>query len=35
MSVDRVSTAAQSGPQATTPLVTAPYQGTVYLRFEP
>ena len=28
-------TAAQIGPQATTPLVTAPYQGTVYLRFEP
>ncbi len=31
----KFSTAAQSGPQATTPLVTAPYQGTVYLRFEP
>jgi hypothetical protein len=28
-------TAAQTGPQATTPLVTAPYQSTVYLRFEP
>jgi Glycosyl hydrolases family 2, TIM barrel domain/Glycosyl hydrolases family 2, sugar binding domain/Glycosyl hydrolases family 2/Beta galactosidase small chain len=27
--------AAQLGPQSTTPLVTAPYQGTVYLRFEP
>jgi len=27
-------TAAQIGPQATTPLVTASYQGTVYLRFE-
>jgi hypothetical protein len=27
-------TAAQTGPQATTPLVSAPYQGTVYLRFE-
>ena len=31
----KFSSAAQSGPQATTPLVTAPYQGTVYLRFEP
>jgi hypothetical protein len=31
----KFSTAAQSGPQATTPLATAPYQGTVYLRFEP
>ena len=31
----KFSTAAQSGPQATTPLVTAPYQGTVYFRFEP
>jgi Glycosyl hydrolases family 2, TIM barrel domain/Glycosyl hydrolases family 2, sugar binding domain/Glycosyl hydrolases family 2/Domain of unknown function (DUF4981)/Beta galactosidase small chain len=31
----KFSTAAQSGPQATTPLVTAPYQGTVYLHFEP
>ena len=29
------TTAAQSGPQATTPLVTEPYQGTVYFRFEP
>jgi hypothetical protein len=28
-------TAAQIGPQATTPLATTPYQGTVYLRFEP
>lgn len=28
-------TAAQIGPQGTTPLVTAPYQGTVYLRFGP
>ncbi len=28
-------TAEQLGPQSTTPLVTAPYQGTVYLRFEP
>jgi hypothetical protein len=28
-------TAAQIGPQGTTPLVNAPYQGIVYLRFEP
>ena len=28
-------TAAQIGPQGTTPLVTAPYQGTVYFHFEP
>ena len=28
-------TAAQIGPQGTTPLVTAPYQGTVHLHFEP
>ena len=28
-------TPAQIGPQSTKPLVTAPYQGTVYLRFEP
>ncbi|HZM01838.1 MAG TPA: glycoside hydrolase family 2 TIM barrel-domain containing protein [Candidatus Saccharimonadales bacterium] len=27
--------AAQTGPQAATPLVTAPYQSTIYLRFEP
>jgi hypothetical protein len=26
--------AAQLGPKSTTPLVTAPYQGTIYLRFE-
>jgi predicted small integral membrane protein len=26
--------AAELGPQSTTPLVTAPYQGTIYLRFE-
>jgi len=31
----KFSTAAQGGPQGTTPLVTAPYQGTVYLCFEP
>jgi hypothetical protein len=31
----KFSSAAQSGPEATTPLVTAPYQGTIYLRFEP
>jgi hypothetical protein len=28
-------TAAQIGPQGTTPLVSQPYQGTVYFRFEP
>ena len=28
-------TAAQLGPQSTTPLVTAPYRGTMYLHFEP
>jgi len=28
-------TAAQIGPQGTTPLATAPYQGTVYFHFEP
>jgi hypothetical protein len=28
-------TAAQIGPQGTTPLVTAPYQGTVYFHFDP
>jgi len=27
-------TAAQIGPQGTTPLVSEPYQGTVYFRFE-
>ena len=27
--------AAQLGPQSTTPLVTAPYQGSIYLRFDP
>ena len=27
--------AAQLGPQSTTPLVDAPYKGTIYLRFEP
>ena len=32
---NKFHTAAQTGPQATTPLVNAPYQGTVYLRFEP
>lgn len=32
---NKFETAAQTGPQATTPLVSAPYQGTVYLRFEP
>ncbi len=31
----KFSTAAQSGPQASTPLVTAPYHGTIYLHFEP
>ncbi|HTI99245.1 MAG TPA: glycoside hydrolase family 2 TIM barrel-domain containing protein [Dongiaceae bacterium] len=31
---NKFQTAAQTGPQATTPLVTAPYQGTLYLRFE-
>jgi hypothetical protein len=28
-------TAAQIGPQATTPLVTSPYHGTIYFLFEP
>jgi hypothetical protein len=28
-------TAAQTGPQATTPLVNAPYHGTVYFHFDP
>ena len=32
---NKFHTAAQTGPQATTPLVSAPYHGTVYLRFEP
>ena len=32
---NKFETAAQTGPQATTPLVAAPYQGTVYLHFEP
>ena len=32
---NKFHTAAQTGPQATTPLVTAPYQGTVYFHFEP
>jgi hypothetical protein len=27
--------AAQLGPQSTTPLVSAPYQGSIYLRFDP
>jgi hypothetical protein len=31
----KFSTVAQGGPQGTTPLVTTPYQGTIYLRFEP
>lgn len=31
----KFATAAQSGPQASTPLVNAPYEGTVYFRFEP
>lgn len=31
----KFSSAAQSGPQGTTPLVNAPYQGTIYFRFEP
>ncbi|MGC9942997.1 MAG: glycoside hydrolase family 2 TIM barrel-domain containing protein [Verrucomicrobiota bacterium] len=31
----KFATAAQSGPQASTPLVSSPYQGTVYFRFEP
>jgi hypothetical protein len=31
----KFSTAAQGGPQGTTPLVNAPYQGTVYFHFEP
>ncbi len=32
---NKFHTAAQTGPQAVTPLVTAPYSGTVYLRFDP
>jgi hypothetical protein len=32
---NKFASAAQSGPQGTTPLVNGPYQGTVYLRFEP
>jgi hypothetical protein len=28
-------TAAQLGPQSTTPLATAPYHGTVYFHLEP
>ncbi|MGC3961082.1 MAG: hypothetical protein QM813_25075 [Verrucomicrobiota bacterium] len=32
---NKFQTAVQTGPQATTPLVSVPYQGTVYLRFEP
>ncbi len=31
----KFATAARSGPQASTPLVNAPYQGTVYFYFEP
>jgi hypothetical protein len=31
----KFSTAAQDGPQGSTPLVNAPYQGTIYLHFEP
>jgi hypothetical protein len=31
----KFSTAAQGGPQGSTPLINAPYQGTVYLYFEP
>ena len=31
----KFSTAAQGGPQGTTPLVIEPYQGTIYLHFEP
>ena len=31
----KFATAAQSGPEASTPLVNAPYQGTVYFHFEP
>ncbi len=31
----KFATANQSGPEASTPLVTAPYQGTVYFHFEP
>ncbi len=31
---DKFKTPAQLGPQSTTPLVSDPYQGTVYLRFE-
>ncbi len=30
----KFQTAGQTGPQATTPLVTTPYQGTLYLRFD-
>ena len=32
---DKFETAAMTGPQGTLPLVTAPYQGKIYLRFEP
>ena len=31
----KFSSAAQSGPQGSTSLVGVPYQGIVYLRFEP
>ena len=31
----KFATAAQSGPEASTPLVNTPYQGTVYFHFEP
>jgi hypothetical protein len=31
---NKFETAAQTGPQATTPLATAPYQGTIYFHFE-
>ena len=31
----KFATAAQSGPEATTPLMASPYQGTVYFHFEP
>lgn len=31
---NKFNTGSQTGPQAATPLVTAPYQGTVFLRFE-
>lgn len=32
---EKFHTAAQIGPQATTPLASEPYQGTVYFRFQP